>query len=150
MTRDTQGLTSSPDSDLEKTRKKFETQDGPDSQKPKKERKKRKKKSDPKFTKEGTLALLRLPFQLAGGVTGFTFDPIAPEIQEPLSESALQVIKEFGFEVASKYINLAVFIALYGTCSFTWFNGYKQYKSIMTEKKKDNVIADKKSNSTTE
>lgn len=120
-----------PDSDLEKLRKE---KDLLDKQKEydlksysKKKGGKKGKQPRPAPTKEGVLALLRLPFQIGGAITGYSADPIHPAVAEPLAESTLVVLQDFGFEALQKWINLGVFAALYGTCGFGWFQGLQKW-----------------------
>lgn len=108
--------------------------------------KKKSHKKKPTFTKEGILALLKLPFQVGGAITGYMQEPIPPVIEEPLAESAMQVMNDFGFEVFSRYINLGVFVALYGTCGLGWFKGFQAFQAekarAIAEAKKPKEKAD--------
>lgn len=61
-------------------------------------------------------------------LTGFSYDPIQPPIDQPLAESAVIVAQEFGIDYLEKWGNLAVFVALYGTCAADWFTRFKQYR----------------------
>lgn len=139
-------MISSVETPLEETRKKIEGEQESKKRGPYK-KVGSKKKTAPEFTAEGVIALLKLPYQLAGGFTGFDFNPIKPEIETALAASALQVIKDFGFETASKYINLAVFIALYGSCGMTWVTVYNQHKTDLKALKKSEPEPEKSGNS---
>lgn len=121
-----------PDSDLEKLRKEKDLLDkqkeyDSKSYSKKKGGKSKSKQPRPTPTKEGVLALLRLPFQVGGAITGYTADPIHPAVAEPLAESAMIVLQDFGFEAVQKWINLGVFAALYGTCGLGWFQGLQEW-----------------------
>lgn len=117
-----------PDTDLEKLRKEKDAEYKKDRQKKYDKKSYSKKKGvHPTPTKEGILALLRLPFQVGGAITGFNQEPIHPAIEEPLAESALVVLQDFGFEAFQKWLNLGVFAALYGTCGLGWFKGMQEW-----------------------
>ncbi len=125
MTSDTPDAPA-PDTALESLRKETEEKDKPEE---KADGKRKSHKKKPTYTKEGILALLRLPFQVAGAITGYVQEPIPPVIEDPLADSAMQVLNDFGFEVFSKYLNLGVFAALYGTCGIGWFKGFQGFQA---------------------
>lgn len=131
------------DSALEKLRKEKEKADYADREKVRKSKQTKKRgrpTARPAPTKEGVLALLRLPFQVGSAITGYAADPIHPSIEEPLAESALAVLNDFGFEAFQKWINLGVFGALYGTCGLGWFKGLQDW----TEEQRRAALAAKK------
>lgn len=121
-------LTPAEDTELEKLRKKSEHKKKYERENYHKNIKGKKgKKARPEMSKAGVLALLRLPFQVGGSITGYTGEPINPAIEEPLAESAMQVLHDFGFEAVQKWVNLGVFAALYGTCGLGWFRGMQTW-----------------------
>ncbi len=83
----------------------------------------------PLFDEKDILPLLKLPFAVSSNITGYKYE--MPKDYEPiLKKTGAQLVKDFGIEAVSKWVNLGIFAGIYGSCVFTWLRGTKEHMEL--------------------
>lgn len=71
-------------------------------------------------------------------LTGYHHE-LPKEYHDVLGETGAEVMKDFGADITTKWLNVGIFAAVYGMCGFEWLKGLRDFKekeAAEAEKKK--------------
>lgn len=95
--------------------------------------------SDLGYPKGFVIPLLEMPFEFACEETGVEYK-IPNKYAQILETAGVKVMQDFGPDVAFKWINLGVFLGVYGFCIYQFYRAVRK----KGEEKKAQLVAEKK------